>query len=129
MLKTGLVIFAAELDALVNFYRNVFDLDPINSDHSFAELGSKEFELVILTTETSRKYLSSEQATPRVSTAVKPVFFIEEPMHTFREKVITHFGHLNDEDSEWTFNDLNVCDGWDPEGNIFQIRSSASISP
>lgn len=123
MLKSGLVIYAAELNTLVNFYSQVFNLELINSDHSYAELASKEFELVILTTEISRKNLSSTHATPRVSTAIKPVFFISNSMHEFREKIKEYHGHLNDKDSEWTFNNLNVCDGSDPEGNIFQIRS------
>ena len=34
-------------------------------------------------------------------------------------------GELNANEKEWEFDKHRVCDGYDPEGNIFQIRAQA----
>jgi len=119
-MKTGLVIYAGDLNRLLRFYQTVFDFTVVEKETSFAQLNSGEFELVLLETESS-KAIQESQVIPRESSALKPTFFIEEQLQSISEKIIAKGGQIKTP-KDWKFNGRLVCDGWDCEGNIFQLR-------
>lgn len=123
MIKSGLVIYTARLEPLAKFYRCVFKLNKREGDQTFVALDSPFFELVLLITEAAKTNHTSSPTKPRESSAMKPVFFVNDFIQIIREKIIEHGGHCNPEEKEWIFDNLIVCDGWDIEDNIFQIRS------
>ncbi|MEM6822307.1 MAG: hypothetical protein AAF558_10250 [Verrucomicrobiota bacterium] len=121
-MKTGLVIYAGQLNRLADFYTAAFDLAVVEHSDESIVLRHGTFELVILeTTASSTLEHSSGPARPRESTPIKPAYFLDGDFETIREQVITGGGSLSAPKS-WKFNGNLVCDGWDPEGNIFQLR-------
>ncbi|MDB9527620.1 hypothetical protein PN498_16610 [Oscillatoria sp. CS-180] len=125
-MKTGLVIYAIALQPMVDFYTQVFGFNTHTSDDSDAVLYSDELELVLLQApvEIANSVTLTNPPQPRESTPIKPVFFIDESTSKIRDKIHLAGGHFNPKTKEWTFQGRTVCDGWDLEGNIFQVRSS-----
>jgi len=122
-MKTGLAIYSSDLGKLVSFYQDVFGFAVIEVEPDFALLEHGEFELVILETDISRS-LNNQSSTPvpREATPLKPTFFVDDYLQDISKKVIAHGGSMR-EPKDWTFGGKLVCDGWDCEGNIFQLRS------
>jgi hypothetical protein len=118
-MKTGLVIYASSIEKLAIFYAHVFDLQMIESDHSYALLVGGDFELVLLETEVSKKGLNVFEA--RENTALKPTFFVDVPFEVISER-IKKKGGVVFPPKNWTFGGRQVCDAHDCEGNIFQLR-------
>jgi len=61
---------------------------------------------------------------PREDTALKLVFSVEDIAHA-RERAAELGGAVNAMEREWEFEGARVCDGHDPEGNIFQLRQAS----
>lgn len=121
-MRTGLVIYSSDLDKLVSFYQEVFGFSVTEREEGFALLGCGEFELVILETNVSRSQEHQRVApTPRESTPIKPTFFFDDDLDTIARKVTANGGGMR-EPKDWTFGGKRVCDGWDCEGNVFQLR-------
>jgi hypothetical protein len=57
----------------------------------------------------------------RTQNPIKLVFFVEN-IAVAREVANTRSVALNAPDDEWVFEGNRVCDGHDPEGNVFQLR-------
>lgn len=51
----------------------------------------------------------------------EPVFYVPD-LAAARRVARELGGALKSVDDEWRFQDSIVCDGYDPEGNIFQLR-------
>ncbi|WP_309386460.1 VOC family protein [Cerasicoccus frondis] len=122
-MKSGLVIYSAQLDKLMRFYGEVFGLELKEHDRGYALLEDDDFELVILETETARSLgVNSEGIpSPRDATAIKPAFFISTSLADISAQVKAYGGGLH-APKDWTFGGRWVCDAWDCEGNIFQLR-------
>ena len=58
---------------------------------------------------------------PREDTPIKLVFGVEDIAHA-RNRAAELCGAMNER--EWEFEGVKVCDGHDPEGNIFQLRQT-----
>ena len=127
-MKSGLVIYVANLEIMSAFYREAFALTYRDGDHEYVALARNQFELVLLRTDIAISYgnAGSDKAHHRADTAIKPVFFVDEPIADIRTKAAKLGGSLKPEENEWDFDGARVCDGWDPEGNIFQVRSRRS---
>jgi predicted enzyme related to lactoylglutathione lyase len=60
---------------------------------------------------------------PREDTPLKPVFGVEDIAHA-RQRAAELGGAMNAVEREWEFEGAKVCDGHDPEGNVFQLRQA-----
>ena len=124
-MKTGLVIYVTDIENMTNFYSNVFDLVVREKDNTFTALANNQFELVLLKNASAKTgEEKTESIKIRKDTPIKPVIFIDTSIDDIRKMVETNRGGFKSKKSEWVFNGHKVCDGWDSEGNIFQIRSS-----
>lgn len=123
-MRSGLVIYAIYLQPMIEFYVKVFGFVVRESEDSHAIIVSNGFELVLVQApeaiSNSVEILKPPEA--RELIPIKPVFFIDKEISEFREKVKLNGGYFNSEKQEWKFNDNTACDGWDVEGNVFQIR-------
>ena len=97
-------------------------------DDEFICLGSDTFELTILQapTEITQSITISSPPHKREDTALKPVFYVER-MKKVRELARRTGGSVNPASQAWRFRNHIVCDGFDPEGNVFQLRSPADM--
>ena len=110
-----------------DFYTKLFGFSIRELTDKFAALEKEQTELVSLKTEISTNLIKAErQIKRRESTPIKSVFFVNEPVEKIRDLAQSLGGGFKESKSEWKFNGYVVCDGWDPEGNIFQVRSLKS---
>ena len=122
----GAVLYAKDLSRLVEFYSSVADIAPQATKKGFAILGSEPSQLVIVRIP-KRIADTIDIATPpesREDTPLKLVFAVEDIAHA-RDRVAMLGGDMNAAEREWEFEDAKVCDGHDPEGNVFQLRQTA----
>jgi predicted enzyme related to lactoylglutathione lyase len=122
----GAVLYAADAARVSAFYSAVIGLQVVHADHEYTLLRSEAFELVILVTADARAVGATLTDPPqrRNQAAFKPVFFVPD-LPGARELAGQFGGSLNPADREWRFQDFIVCDGVDPEGNVFQLRQPA----
>ena len=121
----GAVLYAKDLQRLVEFYSAVACLDVQSVQEEFAVLGRKPSRFVIVRIPKDIAD-SIEISTPperREETPVKLVFSVED-IATVRDRAAERGGAMNAVESEWEFEGDKVCDGHDPEGNIFQVRQA-----
>lgn len=118
-MQTGLVVYTASVDRLSDFYRDVFDLEILEQDNTYALLADGAFELVLL--ETQMSIDTSVTNTPREATPIKPSFFVEAPLELISSRIKERGGSVYPA-KPWEFGGRQVCDAYDCEGNIFQLR-------
>jgi predicted enzyme related to lactoylglutathione lyase len=123
-IQAGAVIYAKDYLRLADFYKNVANLKACDNDNTFVRLESGAFQLVILQTP-KRIAEAIEISVPpvrREDTPIKLVFFVDS-LDKARELATKFGGELNSSEKEWEFGTYTVCDGHDPEGNVFQLRA------
>lgn len=121
--RAGTVLYAKDVDRVVAFYCRVAGLTVGSSGKDHVVLASAAFELVVLRIPAPIAD-SIEIAKPpvrRESTPIKLVFFVES-IAAARAAAGPLGGALGGTDQEWRFERFKVCDGHDPEGNVFQLR-------
>jgi predicted enzyme related to lactoylglutathione lyase len=122
---TGAVLYAKDLQRLVEFYSAVTCLDVQSVQRGFAILGQPPSQLVIVRIP-KRIADSIDISTPperRDDTPIKLVFSVED-VASVRNRAAERGGAMNAVEREWEFEGVRVCDGHDPEGNVFQIRQA-----
>ena len=121
----GAVLYAKDMDRLVRFYSAVTGIAPRAVHEGHAILGSNPQEFIIV--RMPRRIADTiEIAVPpeaREDTPIKLIFAVES-IADARERAAALGGALNAAKREWTFQGDRVCDGLDPEGNVFQLRQS-----
>lgn len=121
----GAVLYAKDLNRLVDFYASVTGLEPQTAETAYAVLGARLQQLVIARIP-KRIADTIDIATPpepRADTPLKFVFAVADLAHA-RERAAELGGLVNPVQREWEFEGAKVCDGHDPEGNIFQVRQA-----
>jgi predicted enzyme related to lactoylglutathione lyase len=121
----GAVLYAKDLGRLVEFYSAVAGIEPQAIEKSFAVLGAVPSQFVIVRVP-HRIADEIEIATPpelREANPLKLVFAVQDIAHG-RERAAELGGAVNAVEREWEFDGARVCDGHDPEGNIFQLRQA-----
>jgi predicted enzyme related to lactoylglutathione lyase len=122
-LAAAAVIYAKDITRVSAFYAAVAGLDRTHAERAHIILESPAFQLVVLAVPT-RIAASITLTTPptrRTDVAIKPVFFVPS-IAAAREAAARLGGELNPPERQWTFQGATVCDGHDPEGNVFQLR-------
>jgi Glyoxalase-like domain len=107
----------------VNFYATVTGIGPPTIENGFAVFGSKpsQFVIVRIPERIADSIDIAAPPEPREDTPFKLVFAVEDIAHA-RDRAARLGGALKAVESEWVFEGSKVCDGHDPEGNVFQLR-------
>ncbi len=124
IIQSGLVIYAKDHRKVATFYETILGLTQRHCDDEYVKLEASGLQIVVLKLPVAQRD-KVELKTPlerRSNTAMKPVFFVKD-IETHRDKVIAKGGGLNPADRIWQFDQMNVCDGFDCEGNVFQLRA------
>jgi len=122
----GAVVYAKDIAKMSRFYAAVTDLAVIESEPGHVALESHGYQLVIVAMppDIAARISIAEPPLPRTETPIKPVFFIPS-ISEARIPVAANGGQMNPPEREWKFQGSRVCDGYDPEGNVFQVREHA----
>jgi predicted enzyme related to lactoylglutathione lyase len=121
--QIGAILYAKNLPRLVDFYAAVTSLQVQTIEQSFAILGQQPSQLVIVRIP-ERIARSTAIETPpvrREEVPIKLVFAVAD-IFVARNRAAERGGAVDPIDREWEFEGMKVCDGYDPEGNIFQLR-------
>ena len=119
----GVVIYAKDTKRVATFYEHVASMRVCRTAEDHVVLESGPFQLVVVRIpERIAKTITIESPPARRENGViKPLFYVENIAHA-REVAVKYGGALNGAGREWRFDGATVCDGCDPEGNVYQLR-------
>jgi predicted enzyme related to lactoylglutathione lyase len=120
----GAVLYAKDLPRLAEFYSAVAGLQIQTAKDEYAVLGCESHQLVIVRIPRRIAGSIAIETPPvrREETPIKLVFSVADIVAA-RNNAAERGGIVNPAEREWEFEGAKVCDGHDPEGNIFQLRS------
>jgi predicted enzyme related to lactoylglutathione lyase len=121
--KAAAVLYAKNLARLAAFYGQVARLSFVRSglEHVVLECESFQMSVIQIPKHFADSIELQEPPVRRENTAIKLVFFVES-IADVRAVASDLGGGLNPVEREWIFDGNRVCDGHDPEGNVFQLR-------
>lgn len=117
---SGIILFVKDVEKLKSFYINNFNLElkeEISSEWVLLKAGQCEIGLH----KTGSQYLRDIEESVKDESNSKMVFDIDEDIYMLREHLLSKNVVLG-EIKTWDGFDYRVCDGKDPEGNVFQLR-------
>jgi predicted enzyme related to lactoylglutathione lyase len=125
----GAVLYAKDLERIAQFYASVVAIDIERIEKGFAVLGSGPSQLVIvrIPDQIADTIEIAAPVKPREETPLKLVFAVDDIARA-RGRAAELGGVVKAPEHEWKFEGARVCDGHDPEGNIFQVRQMSSPS-
>lgn len=123
MIRPGVVIYTLDVARLSRFYAEVAELTITGRSERFALVESDLLELAVVAIpdELAVGIRLDDPPVRREDAAIKPAFPVSS-LAAARAAAGRLGGVVDDEGSEWTFRGARVCDGHDPEGNVFQLR-------
>jgi predicted enzyme related to lactoylglutathione lyase len=121
----GAVLYAKDLHRLAEFYSLVTGMEVQEIEEGFAILGREpsQFVIVRIPERIAKEIDIAVPPVRREATPVKLAFGVKD-IASARTRAAEHGGTLNAVEREWTFQGVKVCDGHDPEGNVFQLRET-----
>jgi len=125
--KPSAVVFAKDVETMTRFYREVVAMTEVHRDAAHVVLDEAGFQLVIhgIPPSIAETFTISQPPEIRDQTPIKiclPVTSLAEA----RAKAAALGGQLGPAAQEWTARGFRACDGFDPEGNVFQLREPAA---
>jgi predicted enzyme related to lactoylglutathione lyase len=114
------IVFVGDVEKCAEFYRDLFDLTPIESEYSpseWLELDAGGCRLAF-----HKAYGPDgpiDEPTGSSSNPHKIVFFADD-VPAMREELLRRGAPMEEVN---TFGDLTLCDGSDPEGHRFQVSN------
>jgi predicted enzyme related to lactoylglutathione lyase len=113
---SGLVIYAKDKEKVANFYRRLLNLETVVDELEFILLQAGNVEITIVR-------MPKQIAIEIEITSLKPSFLVQS-YEQARVEAVAAGGQLMPTDSVWLWRGTKHLDGWDPEGNIFQLRKN-----
>jgi catechol-2,3-dioxygenase len=115
-----IIIFVQNVSKLRSFYVDILALDiveELKSEWLLLKAGNCNIGLHKI----GDQYLDSNQAGFKVDNNTKVVFEIDEDIHSARERLVNQNVSLGEIKTFENY-DFWLCDGEDPEGNVFQLK-------
>lgn len=121
--QQGVVIFVRSVKSLAAFYRAVLGLETLEASASHEVLRRPGIEVVVhgIPRAVAAEITITSPPEVRAETPFKPTFVVPD-LDAARAVATAAGGYLKPADQAWHFRGATVLDGWDPEGNIFQLR-------
>jgi len=124
--KPSAVVFAKNVDRVATFYREMISMSVVHTDHDHVVLDSESMQLVVhaIPREIADAIKITDPPEVREGLPIKlclPVSSIAEA----RSKATALGGNVDPKEDEWQARGFRACDGYDPEGNVVQLRENA----
>lgn len=125
--RPSAVIFAKNVDALVRFYRETAEMTEVHRDRDHVVLNEEGFQLVVhgIPKKIAARIEITSPPEVREETPIKICLPVSSIEHA-RTKAAELGGRIGPKSEEWAARGFRACDGYDPEGNVFQVRESAA---
>jgi predicted enzyme related to lactoylglutathione lyase len=123
--RPGVVVYAKDVAAVAAFYESVAGLVVAEVAEGHVALVSDALELIVvgIPAELAGTIEIARPPQRREGTPIKPVLPVAS-LALARERARSAGGVLDGADCEWRWGGALVCDGHDPEGNVFQLRET-----
>ena len=123
MLAVKSVIYAKDARRLADFYGQVLALPRVEEGASFVRLATEGMELTVVQAPAAitDSIVIAQPPLVREETPIKLSFAVAD-MEALRPLVERLGGGLQDVEATWSWRGERHLDGWDPEGNVFQLR-------
>jgi predicted enzyme related to lactoylglutathione lyase len=120
--ETGAVLFTVNLRSLATFYQRVMDMQVLITadDHINLEVGGFRLTVHQIPEHYAKNIKIQTPPAVREATAVKLAFRVAS-IAKAREVASGLGGVVYPPDREWTYEGSTICDGYDPDGNVFQL--------
>ena len=124
MNQFGAVLFVRDVARVTAFYEAVAGLPVAEAAPTWARLGTGAFELVVhgIPPHIAATFAIGTPPERREDAVTKLIFPVAD-IAVARAAALRLGGELNAPDREWQLGASHVCDGVDPEGNVFQVRA------
>jgi len=120
---TSIVLWVEDLASAKKFYRELLNAQILDDSATFVRVASESNEVLLhLVPEQYREGVSSPVQV-REEATIKPIFSVAS-IASARKAVEELTGRVNDPDTEQIYSDSRYCDGFDTEGNVFQVAES-----
>lgn len=123
--KAGAVIFAKDVGRVAEFYEQLLSLSAVHTENDHVILESQDIQLVIhaIPAQVPRSISISAPPVVRDQTPIK-LFFPVVSFAEARASASLLGGQVGPAVKEWETPSFRACDGYDPEGNLFQLRQN-----
>ena len=120
------VIYARDMLRISKFYEAIASLVVTEAEAGHVVLEANGFQLsvVAIPAHIAASVEIAEPPVRREGSPIKLIYFVAS-IAAAREQVAKLGGQLNSVTYEWQFQGTRVCDGHDPEGNVFQLRENS----
>jgi predicted enzyme related to lactoylglutathione lyase len=118
----GAVLFTVRLKPLAHFYEQVVGMRLIKtaSDHVVLEIGTFHLTVHQIPEQYAKNIVITSPPVVRESGTVKLSFRVKNISRS-RETAAGLGGLVYGPDREWSNDGTTTCDGYDPDGNVFQL--------
>lgn len=122
--RAGAVVFAQDLERLADFYCQLLGMQRLHADATHQVIESADLQLVLhaIPPDIAAGLAIATPPVPRTDTALK-LFFSVDSLDAARRTARALGGDVAS--TGWAGPGFSACDGWDPEGNVFQLREFA----
>jgi predicted enzyme related to lactoylglutathione lyase len=122
--QAGAVMYAKDVERIAQFYAALAGLTRATTAADHVVFGSSSFQLVVhrIPEFLAASITITNPPLRRERTPIKLVLWVER-IAPRRTMALALGGALDPVDTEWAFDGCRVCDGVDPEGNVFQLRA------
>ena len=122
--KTSVVVFVADVRRVSTFYRAVASMDVLIEEEGYTIMEVEGLQLVV----------HALRGEPQVSLAairVREDSYVKlclpvASIAAARSLAAANGGAIKSSEHEWEARGFRACDGYDPEGNVIQVRESAT---
>jgi predicted enzyme related to lactoylglutathione lyase len=123
--RAGLFLYAKDLAHLSHFYESILGMPRVHESADMVVLQSPDIQLVVhlIPPHIASNIVISSSPKRRENTALK-FFFTVPSIAAARTAASTLGGEVFSE--HWEGPGFIVCNACDPEGNVFQVRESAT---
>jgi predicted enzyme related to lactoylglutathione lyase len=128
--EAGAVLFTINLSSLASFYEHVAGMSIFQSEKDHIRLEKGSFRLTVH--QIPLRYAKNIKITIppaiRENSAIKLSFQVAD-IGRARQTAAGLGGAVYPPGREWHYEGMTVCDGYDPDGNVFQLFSSPQTKP
>ena len=120
---TSIVLWVEDLSIAKDFYQKLLSAEILDDSATFVRVASKHNEVLLHLV--PEQYREGVAVPPRLreDAVIKPIFVVSS-VNEARAAVAGFSGQVNSADTEHVYAQSRYCDGFDPEGNVFQVSET-----